>query len=116
MIGWKAPARRSSRLALDLPHPDGSSAATIKPMQRTLEDAFAGGSLIRPSDDLPNFVHLVRALAILTGVTGIERSAPVGLLIDQIGPCDHLVFILLDGLGMNLVRRLPGNSFIASNV
>ena len=42
--------------------------------------------------------------------------APVSYLADLIGPSDHLIFILLDGLGMNIIRRLPSSSFLARHV
>lgn len=85
-------------------------------MAAELESAFERGILVRPAHGRPNIVHLVRALGILAGVKGIESTSPVRQLIDAIGRHDHLIFILLDGLGMSTVRRLPRDSFIASHV
>ena len=76
-------------------------------MSPDLEDLFAAATLVRPSDQQPNLVHLMRALASLAGVRDLEGPQPVGQLMDLIGPAEHLVFVLLDGLGMNIVRRLP---------
>lgn len=83
-------------------------------MPPSVEDLFAAGTLIRPSDDQPNLVHLVRAIAAATGVPDIALSSPVRELSPFIGSPQHLIFVLLDGLGMNLVRRLPAESFLAS--
>ncbi len=79
----------------------------------SLESLFESRRLIRPSDDQPNIIHLVRALARLAGVTDLPHAKPVDELIALIGPASHLVFVLLDGLGMNIVHRLPRESFIA---
>src|SRR5688572_13297583 len=80
-----------------------------------LEQAFAGGQLVRPSDRNPNLVHLVRAIGSLAGHRDIEQSPCVQELAADIGPADHLVFILLDGLGMNLLRALPAETFLVRN-
>lgn len=85
-------------------------------MADLLQQAFAEGRLVRPSDQTPNLVHLSRAVAHLAGVDGVELSPPVRLLADLIGPADHLIFVLLDGLGMNTVRRLPADSFVVSHL
>ena len=87
-------------------------------MPSELERAFAEHRLVRPSDAKPNLVHLVRALAALAGATAddVELSPPVRELMDVIGPAEHLVFVLLDGLGMNVVRRMPPTSFLASHL
>src|SRR2546423_9858857 len=83
---------------------------------KVLNEALAGGVLVRPSDGQATLVPLIRALATLAGVGGIEQSPPVRGLLDVIGPAEHVIFILLDGLGMNTVRRLPGHSFISSSL
>src|SRR5688500_5185794 len=81
-----------------------------------VESAFAQGLLVRPSDRHPNLVHLVRAIATLAGVPDIVGSPATQQLINLIGPADHLVFVLIDGLGMNIMRRLPASSFLARNM
>jgi hypothetical protein len=85
----------------------------------SLDSHFADGTLVRPSDSSPNIVHLVRSLATLCGVQGYSDAQPVRDLVDTInvtGPSQHLIFILLDGLGMNLIRQLPADSFLASHL
>jgi hypothetical protein len=85
-------------------------------MAQELEDLFNAGTLVRPTDRKANLVHLVRALATVSGVEDFPRSDPVDELIKVIGPTEHVVFVLLDGLGMNIVRRLPEDSFLRQNL
>src|SRR3954454_18146925 len=89
------------------------------PAAAGLDQFFVDGTLVRPSDRVPNLVHLVRAIATLCGVAGYDDAAAVRELIDTIGVAgasQHLVFVLLDGLGMNLIDRLPADSFLASHL
>ena len=85
-------------------------------MSLDLDAAFDKGLLVRPTDTHPNLVHLIRALATLAGVPDLDSADPVRRLTALIGAADHLVFVLLDGLGMNIVHKLPANSFIASHL
>jgi len=78
-----------------------------------LDECFADGVLIRPSPQQANLVSLIRAIAAVASVEDVPVSPPVRELIDLIGPADHMLFVLLDGLGMNLVDRLPPGSFLA---
>lgn len=84
-------------------------------MSVDLEQAFADGQLVRPSDNTPNLVHLVRAIGLLGGARDVEDSACVQELAGDIGPADHLIFVLLDGLGMNLLRQMPATAFLPRN-
>src|SRR3954468_21068777 len=81
-----------------------------------LERLFAEGVLVRPSDREANLVHLVQAIYSVCGVKDLALAQPARQLMDQIGPAQNLVFILLDGLGMNLINRLPQDSFLRSNL
>jgi hypothetical protein len=85
-------------------------------MPSRLEDLFASGVLIRPATQQPNLVHLIRALASLSGAAHSDGSPPVQQLIDLIGPAEHYVFVLLDGLGMNILPMLPEQSFVRKNL
>jgi hypothetical protein len=85
-------------------------------MRPMLRDALSTGTLVRPSDARPNVLHLVGALAHRTGVGGIELSSPIHAILRELAPADHIIFVLIDGLGMNLVRRLSSDSFIASQL
>jgi hypothetical protein len=86
-------------------------------MSPTLEKAFAQRTLVRPgADGRPDIVHLVRALSALCGVEHLATPGPVQNLMELIGPAEHYVFILLDGLGMNILRRLPADGFFARHL
>jgi predicted AlkP superfamily pyrophosphatase or phosphodiesterase len=84
-------------------------------MDSRLLAAFDSGALIRPDSRRLNLVDLVNALALLTGVEN-SQSPGARRLADQIGPAEHIIFILVDGLGMNLVRRMGSASFIHSRL
>jgi hypothetical protein len=85
-------------------------------MSPTLTELFESGRLIRPSDSAPNLVHLVRAVATRTGVPDLEAHPCVQSLLRHIPRKDHVVFVLLDGLGMNTVRRMPADSFVVRSL
>ena len=77
-----------------------------------LTNAFESGRLIRPDTGTPNFVDLVRVLAKLSGVRGIEESVHVSDMTQRIGNAKHLIFVLVDGLGVNLLSKLPAHAFL----
>ncbi|MBW1722436.1 MAG: alkaline phosphatase family protein [Deltaproteobacteria bacterium] len=80
-----------------------------------IEEAFESGILLRPSPTRRfHFVDLVRAIGLLRGVKGLGGGAAVERLGRMIGAADHHVLILVDGLGLPLLERLPGNSFLRS--
>lgn len=76
-----------------------------------LESWFRSGKLLRPDYEAPSTPHLAQALAVLCGVD-LELEAPSRRLARLIGEASHYVFILADGLGMNLVESLPPQSFL----
>ena len=83
-------------------------------MSLRLEELFADGTLVRPDRRDPDLVDLVKAIATATGVRDLDTRDATHTLASLIAPAsDHLVFILLDGLGMNLLERLPPGSFLA---
>lgn len=77
---------------------------------------FDSGALLRPDANVVNTVDLARALAALSGVPSIELTAGARSVRDAIGATDHLVFALIDGLGMNLIESLPAGSFLREHV
>jgi hypothetical protein len=87
-----------------------------KPMSPQVVELFEKGTLIRPSPQERSLVHLVRAIAGLCGVENLNHAPATTKLMDDIGPADHLVFVLLDGLGMNLVQRLSPGSFFRTHI
>jgi len=77
---------------------------------------FEAGRLVRPSAEEPNFTDLVRAMLILCGAEDVEDSPGAEALRRAIGPAEHYVFVLVDGLGANQLRRLlPEDGFLRAH-
>lgn len=72
---------------------------------------FAEGTLLRPDPGTPNSVDLALALASLSGAS-VPRTDGADHVARRIGAAEHLVFVLVDGLGLELVERLPEASFL----
>lgn len=81
-----------------------------------LLDAFATGRLQRPSADIPNTVDLARAVASLCGVPDLKLTTGAATIAERIGDHDHIVFVLVDGLGMNLIERESPDGFFGTHV
>ena len=82
----------------------------------TLLDLFESGRLVRPSADVLNSIDLFRAMAKLAGADGIEGGDGVERLIQTIGPSEHYVFIIIDGLGMSFLEDLPETSALSTTL
>ncbi len=78
--------------------------------------AFDSGELLRPSHLAPNIVDLARALATLAGAEGVPPSHGSEAIERIIGPADHIVFVLADGLGVEQVTALPEDAFLRLNL
>ena len=76
---------------------------------------FESGTLLPPDASVANTVDLARALASIAG-TNVELGAGATNVRDAIGETEHLVFMLIDGLGMNLIDALPAGSFLREHV
>jgi predicted AlkP superfamily pyrophosphatase or phosphodiesterase len=76
-----------------------------------LLDAFARGTLVRPSTEHTCFVDVVRAVAHASGVP-VDLNDHSRDLATHLRQVDHLVFFLADGLGINLVDQMPRGSWI----
>ncbi len=94
------PFRHSTRVRYDV--------RVIREVKRLFED----GTLVRPNDQQPNLVHLVRAVATRAGARDLDYSPATRALLELIPPADHVVFVLVDGMGMNLVRKMPPETFV----
>jgi hypothetical protein len=79
--------------------------------QRLL-DWFDAGMLTRPDHTRPNLVALSRAMLSLSGVPDVALDASALRLADAVGRHEHYVFVLCDGIGMDLVETLPADSFL----
>ena len=77
---------------------------------------FESGDLLRPDASLPNTVDLARALAAVAGAPRFESERGAERIASLIGEPEHLVLVLADGLGMNLIERLPADAFLRKNL
>ena len=76
---------------------------------------FDDGTLVRPSAEAPNTVALVRALASLAGAD-ITLDGSAQHIAAAIGEAEHCVFVLADGLGMELLEEQPDGAFLRSHI
>lgn len=118
MIPFSLPVHASVRRGLG--YRDGEPARDsrrerVSDVERLLTK-FETGALLRPTPHVPNIVDLARALAWVAGAGGIDLTANSSRLAAIIGPADHLVVILADGLGMTLVEELPDSAFLATQL
>ena len=74
--------------------------------------AFDSGELDRPTAERPSLADLARALAAAGGADGPDATAAAEQIARLIGQPQHLVLVLADGLGMNLLRSLPPSAFL----
>ena len=63
------------------------------------------GTLVRPDPAVPNLVDVARAVVTASGVGGLELSPFAEDLADSLADRKHLVFILADGLGLDMLER-----------
>ena len=78
--------------------------------------AFDSGKLVRPSPDRLNIVDLANAIASIGGAQDVSHSPGAATVTDLIGPADHIVFVIVDGLGLNVVDADHGADFLAAHV
>ena len=67
--------------------------------------AFDAGALLRPDPAVPNLVDVSRAVAAAGGVTNLGLSPFATALAETLAERDHLVLILADGLGQEMLDR-----------
>ena len=78
--------------------------------------AFDSGELVRPSPDRLNVVDLANAFASIGGARNVPSSPGAAAIVDMIGPADHIVVVMVDGLGLNVVDADHGANFLAAHV
>ncbi len=76
--------------------------------------AFDSGELLRPSPEVPNIVDLANALPVVAD-SDVSGSPAIDSIVETIGPADHLVFVIADGLGMNVVDEDHGAAFLKAH-
>ncbi len=85
-----------------------------------LSSLLASGQFLHPVDSsVPNSVDLVRAIARASGSTTVDHLSGtthhVQTLSEQIGSADHILFVLIDGLGMSIMEHhLEVDGFLRS--
>ncbi len=81
-----------------------------------LLEAFEAGTLLRPAADVPNLVDLARAFAAAGGADGLELTAAARELAGVFGEREHLVLVLADGLGLEMLEHEPAAPFLRSHL
>ncbi|MCH8063545.1 MAG: alkaline phosphatase family protein [Chloroflexi bacterium] len=81
-----------------------------------LMHALATGTLKIPDEATPSIVDLANALASLIGAAPARLSSNAERIRGLIGSPDHIVLVVVDGLGMNLLERMPGDSFFREHL
>jgi hypothetical protein len=74
---------------------------------------FETGRLIRPHTGNCNLIHLAKAISLACGDNSILADQNTRAIVDRIGGCDHLVFVLIDGFGCNLMNTVPKEGFFS---
>ena len=69
-----------------------------------------------PGHGSDGVVDLANALASLSGAGADRPTSESSAIAGLIGPSDHLVFVLADGVGMNLLESLPATSFLSTHL
>ena len=77
---------------------------------------FDDGTLIRPAADEANFVDLLGALHRRMGIDEAGRTGEADRLGELIGPAEHYLLVLVDGMGSDLVDALPAGGFMRTHV
>jgi len=83
---------------------------------KTLEELFQAGQLLHPADgdcsivDFANDLH--RMASEHTGDSLTEPSSKLGLIESP----KHLIFLLVDGLGMNFIEKMDSDAFIPKHL
>ncbi|MSP22015.1 MAG: hypothetical protein EXR66_03180 [Dehalococcoidia bacterium] len=92
-----------------------NEAAFLSDVDRLLA-AFEAGELVRPSADTPNLVDLARGIAELAGVPGVHSTEVSRALAAEVGESEHIVLVLIDGLGAAHLEREEGAEFLRSHL
>ncbi len=94
---------------------DTACSTALKGDAAALLNHFENGRLVRPHTDAPDLLDLVKAVASLCGSNRIQkqqRGPKVQKLIKLVGPADHYIFVLIDGMGVNLLKLLNKRFFL----
>lgn len=77
---------------------------------------FDSGALRRPDASRPNVVDLAAAIWSAAGVPDLDLTPAARAIEAQLAGPAHLVFVLADGLGMQLLEAMPAARFLWSHL
>ena len=78
--------------------------------------AFESKTLLRPRFDAPNVVDLSTAIFRWAGVPDLDLGNNAWRIHGTFADATKLVFVIVDGLGMNFIEKLEPNSFLRRNL
>lgn len=78
--------------------------------------AFETGALLRPATHDANLVDLALAFAHVCGVEDCELTPGADRISNLVSDARHLVLVLIDGFGMNVLEREPSDSVFRQHV
>lgn len=81
-----------------------------------LRTKFASGALTHPHGSVPSIVDLAAAFWAASGVPGVVQSEAGHAMRERIGTPRHLVLVIADGLGLDLLESMPAASFLWQHV
>ena len=84
--------------------------------KETLENWLSGRALLHPISDVPSFVDLMRLFSTYSGGPEFPMTRGMNDLRSIVEPADHLVFVLVDGLGLNLMPQFPAGGFLSETL
>lgn len=82
---------------------------------RTLQSLFQSGALLHPTEGV-SIVDFARDLHHLAGSSAEDDSNYIPTILKDLGCPRHLVFLLIDGLGMNFIEGMHRDAFIPGHV
>jgi hypothetical protein len=77
-----------------------------------LQARFQRGTLVHPSRGAPSLVDLASAFWAAAEVPGLVLTPAAEQLRGRIGEARHLVLVVADGLGLDLLESMPAASFL----
>ena len=78
--------------------------------------AFTSNTLLRPRFDVPNIVDLSQAIFDWAGVPDLNISKNARRIGEPLADARQLVFVIVDGLGMNFIDKLEPSSFLRQHL
>ena len=83
---------------------------------RQLLAAFESNDLVRPRFDVPSIVDLATAVFDWADVPNLAGTENTERIADTLISAKHLVFVVVDGLGMNFVNKMNAKAFLPKHL